>query len=45
MKEMKFSKILWNFKIENRLSIRKPVSRKHTLPYVKFGFKCVVMYF
>ena len=46
MKEIKIKQNSVNFKIENRLSIRKPVSRKkNTLPYIRFGFKCVVMYF
>ena len=45
---MKQTKIKQNsvvFKIENRLSVQKPVSRKKTtLPYIKFVFNCVVIY-
>ena len=45
MKEMKIKQNSVDFKIENRLSIRNPVSLKTHTTHVRFGFKCVGMYF
>ena len=46
MKGMKVKQNSVTFKMENRLSIRKPVSRKKktTLPYIRVGFKCVIYF-
>ena len=44
MKQTKNNKILKIFKIENRLSVQKPVSRnKTTLPYINFFLCCYIL--